>query len=75
MGFVRQVMHKIGVRRNTPLAGWLGKKMWRKMALANLAALDIRRATLMQQVPEAETAEARAFAKVEPVAAAALAQR
>jgi Ti-type conjugative transfer relaxase TraA len=72
MGFVRQVMHKTGVRRDTPLAGNEGVE---KRALTNLAELDLRRAKLAQQMPEAEKAEAKAFAKAEPAAAVELAKR
>ena len=72
IGFVRQVMHKTGVRRDTPLAGNEGVE---KTALTNLAELDLRRAKLAQQIPEAEKAEAKAFAKAEPAAAVELAKR
>jgi hypothetical protein len=46
-----------------------------KRALTNLAELDLRRAKLAQQMPEAEKAEAKAFAKAEPAAAVELAKR
>ncbi len=72
MGFMRQVMHKTGVRRDTPLAGNEGLE---KRALANLAELDQRRAKLAQQMPEAEKAEAKAFVKAKPAAAVELAKR
>jgi hypothetical protein len=72
MGFMRQVMHKTGVRRDTPLAGNEGVE---KRVLTNLAELDLRRAKLAQQMPEAEKAEAKAFAKAEPGAAVELAKR
>jgi hypothetical protein len=69
---VRQVMHKTGVRRDTPLAENEGVE---KRALKSLEELDLQRAKLLQQMPEAEKAEAKAFANAEPAAAVELAKR
>jgi hypothetical protein len=45
------------------------------MAVAQLAKLDPRRAELVKHIPEAEKAEATAFARVEPAATAELTKR
>ena len=72
MGFVRQALHKSEARRDLYLEIEEGLE---QMALTNLAELDSRRVVLAKQVGEAEKAEATAFARVEPKAAAELARR
>ena len=72
MGFVRQALHKSGARRDLYLEIEEGLE---QMALTNLAELDPRRVALAKQIGEAEKAEAAAFARVEPKAAAELAKR
>jgi hypothetical protein len=71
MGFLRQVAHKTGARRDH----WLSlKEDGEQIALVELAKLDPRRADLAQQLPAAEKAEATAFARIEPAASAELAK-
>ena len=72
MGFLRQVAHKTGARRDLYLSV---NESTEQMAVAQLAKLDPRRAELAKHIPEAEKAEAMAFARVEPVAAAELTKR
>jgi len=71
MGFMRQAMHKSGVRRDPHLGLNEGGE---HMALEQLAELDPRRAALTRQIGDAEKAEAAAFARAEPKAAAELAK-
>ncbi len=72
MGFMRQAMHKSGARRDRHLGLNEGGQ---RMALEQLAELDPRRAALARQIGDAEKAEAAAFARAEPKAAAELAKR
>ena len=72
MGFLRQVAHKTGARRDLYLSV---NESTEQMAVAQLAKLDPRRAELAKHVPEAEKAEATAFARVEPAATAELTKR
>jgi Ti-type conjugative transfer relaxase TraA len=72
MGFLRQVAHKTGARRDHWLSSNEDREQW---ALEELAKLDPRRADMAQQLPAAEKAEATAFARIEPTASAELAQR
>ncbi|HEY5305660.1 MAG TPA: AAA family ATPase, partial [Pseudolabrys sp.] len=72
MGFVRQVMHKSGTRRDPALAV---NEAGEGHAVDELLKLDVRRAELAQQVPQAEKAEAAAFRQAEPAAKADLVQR
>jgi hypothetical protein len=72
MGFLRQVAHKTGARRDHWLSLNEDREQW---ALEELVKLDPRRADLAQQLPSAEKAEATAFARIEPAAAAELAKR
>jgi hypothetical protein len=72
MGFLRQVAHKTGARRDHWLSLNEDHGQW---ALEQLAKLDPRSAELSQQLPAAEKTEATAFARIEPAAAAELAQR
>ena len=72
MGFLRQVAHKTGTRRDHSLSMNEDYEQW---AAGELGKLDPRRAELAQQLPAAEKVEAKAFARIEPVAAAELAQR
>ena len=72
MGFLRQVAHKTGARRDLYLSV---NESTEQMAAAQLAKLDPRRAELAKHIPEAEKAEAMAFARVDPVAAAELTKR
>jgi hypothetical protein len=72
MGFLRQVAHKTGARRDHWLTLNENHEQW---ASEELGKLDPRRAELTQQLRAAEKAEAMAFARIEPAAAAELAQR
>ena len=72
MGFLRQVAHKTGARRDHWLSLNEDREQW---AREELAKLDPRRADLAQQLPAAEKTEATAFARIEPAATAELAQR
>jgi Ti-type conjugative transfer relaxase TraA len=72
MGFLRQVAHKTGARRDHWLSSNEDREQW---ALEELAKLDPRRTDMAQQLPAAEKAEATAFARIEPAASAELAQR
>ena len=72
MGFLRQVAHKTGARRDHWLSVNEDREQW---ASEELTKLDPRRAELTQQLPGAEKAEVRAFARIEPAATAELAQR
>jgi hypothetical protein len=72
MGFLRQVAHKTGARRDLYLSV---NESTEQMAVAQLAKLDPRRAELVKHIPEAEKAEATAFARVEPAATAELTKR
>jgi hypothetical protein len=72
MGFLRQVAHKTGVRRDLSLNV---NESVEEMALGKLAELDSRRAELTQQASKAEKAEAIAFEQAQPAAAAELARR
>jgi hypothetical protein len=72
MGFVRQVMHKTGARRDQALSI---NEAGEGQAVSALLKLDVRRAELAQQVPQAEKAEAAAFGQAKPAATAELAQR
>jgi hypothetical protein len=72
MGFVRQVMHKTGVRPDH--APGINEGVER-MAVEALDKLEPRRAELTRQLPQAENEEAAAFARAQPAAAAELATR
>jgi hypothetical protein len=72
MGFVRQVMHKIGARKDQLLSY---SESSEGQAVSALRTLDARRAELAQQLPQAETAEAAALGEAKPAATVALAQR
>jgi hypothetical protein len=72
MGFLRQVAHKTGARRDRWLSLNEDREQW---AREELAKLDPRRAELAQQLPAVERTEATAFARIEPAAADELAQR
>jgi predicted mannosyl-3-phosphoglycerate phosphatase (HAD superfamily) len=72
MGFVRQVMHKTGAHRDQALSN---NEAGEGQAVSELLKLDVRRAELAQQVPQAEKAEAAAFGAAKPAATAELAQR
>ncbi len=72
MGFMRQAMHKSGARRDRHLGVNEGGE---RMALEQLAELDPRRAALARQIGDAEKAEAAAFTRAEPKAAAELAKQ
>ncbi len=72
MGFLRQVAHKTGARRDHWLSFNEDREQW---TAEELAKLDPRRAELAQQLPAAEKAEAMAFARIEPEATAELVQR
>jgi hypothetical protein len=72
MGFLRQVMHKTGVRRDHALDMNEGIE---HMAVAALDKLEPRRAALARELPEAEKVEAAAFRCAQPAAAAELAKR
>jgi hypothetical protein len=72
MGFVRQVMHKTGVRPDHALGINEGVE---RMAVEALDKLEPRRAELARQLPQAENEEAAAFARAQPAAAAELATR
>jgi Ti-type conjugative transfer relaxase TraA len=72
MGFVRQVMHKTGARKDQILSQTESSE---DQAVSALQKLDDRRAELAQQVPLAEKAEAIAFDAAKPAAAAELARR
>jgi hypothetical protein len=72
MGFLRQVMHKTGMRRDHALGVNEGAE---HMAVEALDKLEPRRAALVRQLPEAEKKEAAAFERAQPVAAAELAKR
>jgi hypothetical protein len=72
MGFLRQVAHKTGARRDH----WLSlNENHEQRALGELAKLDPRRAELTQQLPAVEKAEALAFARIEPAATVELEKR
>jgi hypothetical protein len=72
MGFLRQVAHKTGARRDRWLSLNEDREQW---ASEELTKLDPRRAELAQQLPAAEKAEATAFARVEPAATVELEKR
>jgi hypothetical protein len=72
IGFLRQVMHKTGVRRDHTLGLNEGAE---RMAVAALDKLEPRRAAVARQHPEAAKEEAAAFARAQPAAAAELAKR
>jgi hypothetical protein len=72
IGFLGQVMHKIGVRRDHALGLNEGIE---HMAVAALDTLEPRRAALVRELPEAEKVEAAAFGRAQPAAAAELAKR
>jgi len=72
MGFVRQVMHKSGARRDPALSI---NESGEGQAVSELLKLDVRRAELAQQVPQAEKAEAAAFGQAKPAAMGELARR
>jgi Ti-type conjugative transfer relaxase TraA len=72
LGFLRQVAHKTGARRDRWLSVNEDREQW---ASEELGKLDPRRADLAKQLPAAEKAESMTFARIEPVAAAELAQR
>jgi Ti-type conjugative transfer relaxase TraA len=72
MGFLRQVAHKTGARRDHWLSVNEDREQW---AAVELAKLDPRRAYLAQQLPTAEKAEAMAFARIEPAATVELEKR
>lgn len=72
MGFVRQVMHKSGARKDQMLCQTESSE---GHAISALQKLDDRRAELAQQVPLAEKSEAVAFDAAKPAAAAELARR
>lgn len=72
MGFVRQVVHKTGVRKDQLLSY---SEKSEGQAVSELQQLDADRAELAQQLPQAEKAEAAAFGQAKPVAVAELAQR
>jgi hypothetical protein len=72
MGFLRQVMHKTGMRRDHALGINEGAE---HMAVEALDNLEPRRAALVRQLPEAEKKEAAGFARAQPVAAVELVQR
>jgi hypothetical protein len=67
MGFLRQVMHKTGMRRDHALGMNEGAE---HMAVEALDNLELRRAALARHLPEAEKDEAAAFERAEPAAAA-----
>jgi hypothetical protein len=72
MGFLRQVMHKTGMRRDYVLGMNEGAE---HMAVEALDKLEPRRAALARELPEAEKVEAAAFERAQPAAAAELAKR
>jgi hypothetical protein len=72
MGFVRQVMHKTGIRPDHALGINEGVE---RMAVETLDKLEPRRSALARQLPEAEKEEATAFERAQPTAAAELAKR
>jgi Ti-type conjugative transfer relaxase TraA len=72
MGFLRQVAHKTGARRDHWLSLNEDREQW---AREELAKLDPRRVDLAQQLPAAEKAETLAFVRIEPAASAELQQR
>jgi hypothetical protein len=72
MGFLRQVMHKTGMRRDHALGMNQGAE---HMAVEALDNLEPRLAALARQLPEAGKEEAAAFGRAEPAAAAELAKR
>jgi hypothetical protein len=72
MGFVRQVMHKTGARRDQILSY---SESSEGQAVSELLKLNARRAELAQQGPQAEKAEAAAFGQAKSAATAELAQR
>jgi hypothetical protein len=72
MGFVRQVMHKTGVRPDHTLGINEGVE---RMAVAALDKLEPRQSALARQLPEAGKEEAAAFERAQPAAAAELAKR
>jgi hypothetical protein len=72
MGFLRQVLHKTGARRDQLLSN---SEHSEAQAVTELQKLDGRRAELAQQLPQAEMAEAAAFSQVKPTATAELAYR
>jgi hypothetical protein len=72
MGFVRQVMHKTGVRSDHALGINEGVE---RMAVEALDKLEPRGAELARQLPQAENEEAAAFARAQPAAAEELATR
>ncbi|HXA70913.1 MAG TPA: hypothetical protein VNW24_10715, partial [Stellaceae bacterium] len=72
IGFLGQVMHKTGVRRDHALGMNEGIE---HMAVAALDTLEPHRAALARELPEAEKVEAAAFGHAQPAAAAELAKR
>ena len=72
MGFVRQVMHRTGARKDQLLSY---SESSEGQAVSELQKLDVRRAELAQQLPQAEKAEAAAFGEAKPAATAELTQR
>jgi hypothetical protein len=72
MGFVRQVMHKTGIRPDHALGINEGVE---RMAVETLDKLEPRRSALARQLPEAEKEEAAGFERAQPTAAAELAKR
>jgi hypothetical protein len=71
MGFVRQVLHKTGTRKDQLLSY---SESSEGQAVSALQKLDVRRAELAQQLPRAEKVEAVAFNQAKPAATAELAQ-
>jgi hypothetical protein len=72
MGFVRQVMHRTGARRDQLLSY---SESSESQAVSELQKLDVRRAELAQHLPQAEKAEATAFGAAKPAATVELARR
>jgi hypothetical protein len=72
MGFVRQVMHKSGARKDQLLSY---SESSESQAVSELQKLDVRRAELAQQLAQAEKAEVAAFGVAKPAATVELAQR
>jgi hypothetical protein len=72
MGFVRQVMHKTGARKDQLLSY---SESSESQAVSTLRTLDVRRADLAQRLPQAEKAEAAVFGAAKPAATVELAQR
>jgi hypothetical protein len=72
MSFVRQVMHKTGIRPDHALGINEGVE---RMAVEALDKLEPRRSALARQLPEAEKEQGAAFERAQPAAAAELAKR